>query len=49
MKNIPNCVTCDCLDEARFKREFSDLVEEAWTCWKDDPQTLEKKMLGTGS
>ena len=34
--------------EARFKREFSALVEEAWVCRKDDPQTLEKKMLGSG-
>jgi glycosyltransferase involved in cell wall biosynthesis len=34
--------------EARFKREFSALVEEAWVCWKNDPQTLEQKMLGSG-
>ena len=33
--------------EARFKREFSALVDEAWTRWRADPQSLEQKMLGT--
>ena len=33
--------------EARFKREFLTLVDEAWTCWKDDPQTLEQRMMKT--
>lgn len=33
--------------EARFKREFSALVDEAWTRWRADPQSLEQKMQGT--
>lgn len=33
--------------EARFKHEFSTLVEEAWRLWRMDPQSLERNMLGT--
>lgn len=33
--------------EARFKDQFSKFVDEAWTQWRKDPQTLERVTLQT--